>query len=104
MVELFDVWGIDLMGPFPNSFGYLYILVGVDYVPKWVEVVPSRTNDHKVVVKFLHDNLFTRFRTPTTIISDGGSHFNNQPFASLIKNMASHIRLALHMILKPVVK
>jgi hypothetical protein len=27
------------MGPFPNSFGYLYILVAVDYVSKWVEVV-----------------------------------------------------------------
>jgi len=23
-VELFDVWGIDFMGPFPNSFGFLY--------------------------------------------------------------------------------
>jgi hypothetical protein len=56
VVELFDVWGIDFMGPFPNSYGNLYILVGVDYVSKWVEAVPSRTNDHKVVVKFLQDN------------------------------------------------
>ncbi|CAL9029388.1 unnamed protein product [Prunus brigantina] len=47
-LKLFDVWGIDFMGPFPNSFGYLYILVGVDYVSKWVEAVPSKTNDHKV--------------------------------------------------------
>jgi hypothetical protein len=38
--------------PFPNSYGNLYILVGVDYMSKWVEVVPSKTNDHKVVVKF----------------------------------------------------
>jgi hypothetical protein len=53
VVELFDVWGIDFMGPFPNSFGYLYILVGVDYVSKWVKAIPSKTNDHKVVVKFL---------------------------------------------------
>lgn len=85
VVELFDVWGIDFMGPFPNSFGYLYILVGVDYVSKWVEAVPSKTNDHKVVVKFLQDNIFTRFGTPRAIISDGGSHFNNQVFASLMK-------------------
>ncbi|MBC2863251.1 hypothetical protein H7U16_25930 [Klebsiella pneumoniae] len=27
VVEIFDVWGIDFMGPFPNSFGNLYILV-----------------------------------------------------------------------------
>lgn len=33
-VELFDVWGIDFMGPFPPSYGNLYILVAVDYVSK----------------------------------------------------------------------
>ncbi|KAM2524739.1 hypothetical protein PS1_031434 [Malus domestica] len=85
VVELFDVWGIDFIGPFPNSFGYLYTLVGVDYVSKWVKAVPSKTNDHKVVVKFLQDNIFTRFGTLGAIISDGGSHFNNHVFASLMK-------------------
>ena len=28
VVELFDVWGIDFMGPFPSSSEYVYILVG----------------------------------------------------------------------------
>ena len=50
IVEIFDVWGIDFMGPFPNSFGNLYILVAVDYVSKWVEAVACKTNDHRVVV------------------------------------------------------
>ena len=40
VVDLFDVWGINFMGPFPFSFRYIYILVGVDYVSKWVEAVP----------------------------------------------------------------
>ena len=31
-VEVFYVWGIYFMGPFPPSFGNLYILVVVDYV------------------------------------------------------------------------
>ncbi|KAI3678515.1 hypothetical protein L6452_37811 [Arctium lappa] len=38
-VELFDVWGIDFMGPFPISRNCQYILVAVDYVSKWVEAV-----------------------------------------------------------------
>ncbi|CAL9018971.1 unnamed protein product, partial [Prunus brigantina] len=46
-LKLFDVWGIDFMGPFPSSFGYIYILVAVDYVSKWVEATATRTNDHK---------------------------------------------------------
>ena len=32
IVDLFDVWDIDFMRPFPMSFGNSYILVGVDYV------------------------------------------------------------------------
>ena len=77
VVDLFDVWGIDFIGPFPSSLGYLYILVGVDYVLKWVEVVPCRAADHRVVLKFLKENIFSRFRVSKAIISDGGSHFCN---------------------------
>ncbi|CAL8993304.1 unnamed protein product, partial [Prunus brigantina] len=85
VVELFDIWGIDFMGPFPSSLGYTYILVAVDYVSKWVEALATRTNDHKVVLKFPRDMIFTRFGTPAAIISDGGSHFCNKPFEALMK-------------------
>ncbi|KAL5580056.1 hypothetical protein UlMin_012498 [Ulmus minor] len=49
------------MGPFPLSFGNLYILVAVDYVSKWIEAVALPTNDAKVVTRFLQKNIFTRF-------------------------------------------
>ena len=32
MIELFDVWGIDFMGPFVIIHGKKYILLAVDYV------------------------------------------------------------------------
>ena len=35
VVEIFDVWGIDFMGPFSSSFGNEYILLAVVYVSKW---------------------------------------------------------------------
>ena len=60
-VELFDVWGIDFMGPFPVSFGNRYILVAVDYVSKGVKAQALLTNDARSVGKFLK-KLFTRFR------------------------------------------
>jgi hypothetical protein len=85
IIEIFDVWGIDFMGPFPNSFGYLYILVAVDYVSKWVEVVAFKTNDHRVVVQCLRDTIFAHFGTPQAIISDGGKHFCNRIFEQLMK-------------------
>ena len=84
VVELFNVWGINFIGPFPSSFGYVYILVGVDYVSKRVEAVPCRAADHRVVLKFLKENIFSRFGVPKAINSDGGSHFCNKPFEKLL--------------------
>ena len=84
VVELFDILGIDFMGPFPTSFGYTYILVGVDYVSKWVEAVPCRAADHKTILKFLKENIFSRFGVPKDIINDGGSYFYNKPLENLL--------------------
>ncbi|RVW73844.1 Retrovirus-related Pol polyprotein from transposon opus [Vitis vinifera] len=67
-------------------------LVGVDYVSKWVEAIPCRSNDHKVVLKFLKDNIFARFGVPKAIISDGGTHFCNKPFETLLANMGLSTR------------
>ena len=86
IIEIFYYWGIDFMGHFPSSYGYLYILLAVDYVSKWVGAIPTRTNDYKVVLKFLKEHIFfSRFRIPCAIISDGGVHFCNRPFQNLVK-------------------
>ena len=34
VVEIFDVWRINFMGPFPPSNSFEYILVATDYVSK----------------------------------------------------------------------
>ncbi|GJZ34641.1 reverse transcriptase domain-containing protein [Tanacetum coccineum] len=74
--EVFDVWGLNFMGPFPESRGNKYILVAVDYVSKWFEAQALPTNDARVVVKFLRQ-LFARFGVPKDLISDRGTHFCN---------------------------
>ena len=85
VVELFDVWGIDFMGPFPKSGTFEYILVAVDYVSKWVEAIPTRTCDANVVIKFVQENIFSRFGFSRAIISDGGKHFCNKMFEKLMR-------------------
>ena len=85
VVEIFDVWGINFMGPFSFSFGHQYILVVVDCISKWVEAIPCRTNDRKVVIKFLKSNIVSPFGFPRAIISDGGTFF----IASLVKHLSA---------------
>ena len=98
VVQLFDVWGIDFIGPFPSSFGNLYILLAVNYVSKWVEAATCPKNDANTIFGFLQRNIFSRFGTPRTIISDGGSHFVNKVFEKLMSRYGiKHIMsLAYH--------
>ena len=96
VVEIFNVWGIDFMDPFPTSHGYQYILVIVDYVSKWIEAVTCKSNDHKVVVKFLKENIFSHFGSPRAIISDGEKYFCNCTFEGLMKKYCINHKVATH--------
>nr|GEX20840.1 retrovirus-related Pol polyprotein [Tanacetum cinerariifolium] len=95
--EIFYVWGIDFMGPFPSLRGNKYILVAVDYLLKWVEAKALPTNDARVVCKFLK-SLFARFGTPCSILSDRGTHFYNDPFAKVMLkyDVTHHLATAYH--------
>ncbi|CAM8982868.1 unnamed protein product [Rhodiola kirilowii] len=73
------------MGPIPPSYGNQYMLVAVDYVSKWVEAVATHTCNAKVVIKMFQKVIFPRFRVPRTVISDGGSHFKERNFETLLK-------------------
>jgi hypothetical protein len=97
-VELFDVWGIDFMGPFPMSFNNQYILVAVDYVSKWVEAIACPHNDAKTVIKFLQKNIFVRFGTPRALISDEGTHFINKMLSAVLNkyNIQHRVATAYH--------
>ena len=65
--------------------GAFTFLLAVDYVSKWVEAIPTRINDHKVVLKFIKEHIFSRIGVPRAIISDGGLHFCNRSFENLLK-------------------
>nr|GEV71891.1 reverse transcriptase domain-containing protein [Tanacetum cinerariifolium] len=91
--EIFDVWGIDFIGPFLSLRGNTYILMAVDYLSKWVEVKALPTNDARAVVKFLK-SLFAQFKTPRAIISDRGTYFCNDKFSKVMSNYGVTHRLS----------
>ncbi|GJY15131.1 reverse transcriptase domain-containing protein [Tanacetum coccineum] len=90
--EIFDVWGIDFMRPFPSSNRNKYVLVAIDYVSKWVEAKAFPTSDARNVVNFLR-RLFARFGIPKALISDRGTHFCNYQMEKAMKR-ASHLRVS----------
>ncbi|GJX64218.1 reverse transcriptase domain-containing protein [Tanacetum coccineum] len=87
-------YGLDFMGPFPQSRGNKYILVAVDYVSKWVEAQALPTNDARVVVKFLR-SLLARFGVPKALISDRGTHFCNSQLEKALQRYGTTHKLSM---------
>ena len=79
-IELFDVYGIDYIGPFPPSKKCEFILVAVDYVSKWVEALPCKHADNISSKRMFEEVIFSRFGVLRVVISDGGAHFIDKRF------------------------
>ncbi|KAK4383183.1 hypothetical protein Sango_2800300 [Sesamum angolense] len=86
------------MGPFPSSFGKTYIILGVDYVSKWVKAKATRIDDARTVIDFLKANIFSRYGMPRAIISDRETHFCNKMVSALLKkyNVTHRVSNAYH--------
>jgi transposase InsO family protein len=93
-IDLFDVWGIDFMGPFKNSHRYEYILVMVDYVTKWVEAMPCRKASTEESITMIKNVIFPRFGTPRILISDGGTHFIGKNFKKCLSKLGIEHRVS----------
>ena len=77
--------GDRLHGTFPTFISKLNILLGVDYVSKWVEAIACPRNDTNTVDGFIQGNILSRYGDhPRTIISDEGRHFANKLFTKLL--------------------
>jgi hypothetical protein len=93
-IKLFDVWGIDYMGPFPKSKNCEYILVAVNYVSKWVEAMLCRVADARSSKKMFEEIIFPRFGVPRIVISDGGTHFTDKGFHRYLMKHGIHHNVA----------
>ena len=73
----------------------MYILLELDYVSKWVEAIPTRTNDSIVVAKFFHSYLFTWFGTQQALITNGGTHIFTNLVDKVLKKYGVRHRTSL---------
>ena len=69
----YERWYIDLTGPHPKSDrNHVYILTCVDSFTKWAEAFPLRNKEAETVAKVLVEQVFARFGTPVSLLSDQG--------------------------------
>jgi transposase InsO family protein len=83
MVEQpFSQWGLDVVGSInPNySKGNLYILTTTNYFTKWSKAVVLKKVDAEELIKFLKDNIMSRFGVPNKFITNNGSIFVDSKF------------------------
>ncbi|KAJ4793841.1 Pol-polyprotein [Rhynchospora pubera] len=84
----FDVWGLDLLGPFPQGQGNVkFLVVAVEYFTKWIEAKPLATITSQKIVDFARHQIVYRYGIPHTFISDNGTQFTGAPFQDFCKGL-----------------
>ena len=69
------------MGPFPIAMQQLkFLIVGIDYFTKWVEVEALATITENNVRSFVWRSIICRFGIPRVLVSDNGKQFDNDSF------------------------
>ena len=77
----FAQWGLDIMGPFLTAIRQLkFLVVGIDYFTKWVEVEVLATITKKNVRGFVWKNIFCKYGIPRMLVSYNGKQFDNNAF------------------------
>lgn len=77
--EPFHRVGIDYVGPLPRTKnGSRYIIVAMDYLTKWPEAKPTSEATAASTVNFIYEDIISRHGCPGIILTDRGTHFNNQ--------------------------
>ncbi|EIE75604.1 hypothetical protein RO3G_00308 [Rhizopus delemar RA 99-880] len=84
--HLFERFGIDYIGPFPESrSGNKYIIMAIEYFTNWPVAKAVKKADSETTVKFLYEEIFCNFGPVEKILSDNGSHFTSKEVEEFAK-------------------
>jgi len=77
--------GIDIVGPLPRTQrNKKYIVVAMDYLTKWPEARAISEATAEKVAEFIYEQIICQHGCPQIILSDRGTHFNNQMIDKLL--------------------
>jgi hypothetical protein len=78
--------GIDIVGPLPlTDKRNKYIITAMDYLTKWPEARAIKMANAEEVLDFIYEDIICRHGCPQKILTDRGSHFNNQIITKMME-------------------
>ena len=79
-----EILGLDFIGAFspPDLLGRKYVLVIVDHMTGWVEVIPTKTQSANEIIDVFTKEYLTRFSQPQMIFNDNGQGFGSTAWAT----------------------
>ncbi|CAF4027267.1 unnamed protein product [Rotaria sordida] len=87
----FQLIGIDYSGPFPiTPQGNKYVLAITDYFTKWVIAIPLPNQTAQTTAEALYEHYICIYGVPMRILSDQGSHFNNELMVAFTQSLGCH--------------
>lgn len=80
----FDHVHMDIIGPLPNSEGFIYCLTMIDRFSRWVEAIPLKDISVQTVARAFHDAWVSRYGAPKILTTDQGAQFESRLFSALL--------------------
>ncbi len=80
----FDHVHVDIVGPFPESNGFMYLLTCVDRFSRWQDAFPIQDITSETVAKTFVERWVAIFGVPSTIRTDRGKQFESALFTNLV--------------------
>ena len=92
-VDLFEKYSTDIIGPFAVSkndpHGYRYLLLCVESLSHFVELIPLKTQEATEVADALYTHVFARYGAPRYLLSDRGTNY----CSALVKRLCTHFAI-----------
>ena len=96
-VSPFARWGIDIIGPLPDSDGYKWIITAVDHTTRWPLARALKDANYENIARFIYEEILLRFGNPEYIISDRGPNFSHEVLAEYLKVQGiEHLKTAAY--------
>ncbi|XP_057484915.1 uncharacterized protein LOC130771317 [Actinidia eriantha] len=84
----FAQWGMDIVGVLPRAPGNKrFLLAATDYFTKWIEAEPVAQIREVDVIKFIRQNILSRFGIPPAFVSDNGTQFVGSKVRRLLEQL-----------------